>query len=178
MTIKASLFISLDGVIESPEAWHFEYFNDEMGDAVGALMGDAEATLLGRQTYDEFAAYWPNADPEDPFTAVMNGAKKYVVSTTLAEAGWENSTVVNGDVKTELEKLKQDTRLSTTGSATLVRWMLEQGLVDELHLMVHPVVVGSGKKLFEDGAKVPLKLASATQFSTGVMYLVYVPAES
>jgi dihydrofolate reductase len=99
-----------------------------------------------------------------------------VVSNTLTEAAWENSTVVNGDVPAELAKLKQDERLDTTGSATLVRWLLEQGLLDELHLFVHPVVVGHGKKLFADGAKVPLQLASATTFTTGVVHLVYGPA--
>jgi len=172
-TIQSSLFISLDGVIESPETWHFEYFNDEMGEVVGAAMSATDATLLGRQTYDEFAAYWPNADAADPFTEQMNGARKYVVSSTLTEPTWQNTTVVNGDVKAELNRLKQDTRLGTTGSATLVRWMLEQGLVDELHLLVHPVVVGRGKKLFADGAKVPLELRSANAFSTGVVHLVY-----
>ncbi len=174
-SIKASLFISLDGVIESPETWHFDYFNDEMGAVIGELMGDSDATLLGRQTYDEFAGYWPNADPNDPITGQMNGSRKYVVSTTLTEATWQNSSVISGDVKAELTKLKQDTRLGTTGSATLVRWLLEQGLVDELHLLVHPVVVGHGKKLFADGAKVPLKLVSATTFTTGVLHLVYAP---
>jgi dihydrofolate reductase len=99
------------------------------------------------------------------------------VSTTLADATWENSTVVRGDVTAELTKLKQNTRLSTTGSATLVRWLLEQGLVDELHLFQHPVVVGHGKKLFTDGAKVPLALASAITFTTGVLHLVYGPAK-
>jgi RibD C-terminal domain len=108
-------------------------FNGEMGAAVGALMGDSEATPLGRQTYDEFAAYWPNADPNDPLTAVMNGARKYVVSNWLADATWEKSTIVRGDVSAELLKLKHDTGLSTTGSATLIRWMVERGLVDELH---------------------------------------------
>ena len=173
--IKSNLFISLDGVIESPEAWHFPYFDDQMGAIVGEAMSGNDATLLGRQTYDEFAAYWPNADPADPITAQMNGARKYVVSSTLPEAAWENSTVVTGDVAAELTALKQDTRLSTTGSATLVRWLLEQGLVDELHLLVHPVVVGSGKKLFTDGAKVPLTLVSSTTFETGVLHLVYAP---
>ena len=174
--IKSSLFISLDGVIEAPETWHFEYFNDEMGAVVGELMAENDATLLGRQTYDEFAGYWPNADPSDPFTAAMNGARKYVVSTTLTDAGWENSSIVSGDVKAALTELKHETRLGTTGSATLVRWMLEQGLVDELHLLVHPVVVGHGKKLFADGAKVPLQLVSSTTFTTGVLHLVYAPA--
>ena len=156
--IKSGLFISLDGVIEAPETWHFPYFNDQMGAAVGELMSGNDATLFGRQTYDEFAGYWPNADPSDPMTGVINGGRKYVVSTTLTEASWENSSVISGDVAAELTKLKADTRLGTTGSATLVRWLLEQGLVDELHLLVHPIVVGHGKKLFADGATVPLKL--------------------
>jgi dihydrofolate reductase len=174
-SIKSSLFISLDGVIEQPETWHFDYFNDEMGAVVGELMGGSDATLLGRQTYDEFAGYWPNADPSDPITGQMNGSRKYVVSTTLTDAAWENSTLISGDVKAELAKLKQDNNLGTTGSATLVRWLLEEGLIDELHLLVHPVVVGHGKKLFADGAKVPLKLVSATTFTTGVLHLVYAP---
>jgi dihydrofolate reductase len=175
-SIKSTLFISLDGVIESPETWHFDYFNDEMGAAIGELMAGNDAMLLGRQTYDEFADYWPKADANDPLTAKMNGSRKYVVSNTLTEAAWENSTVVNGDVKAEIAKLKQDNQFGTTGSATLVRWLLEEGLVDELHLLVHPVVVGRGKKLFADGAKVPLKLVSATTFRTGVLHLVYAPA--
>jgi dihydrofolate reductase len=174
-SITSSLFISLDGVIESPETWHFDYFNDEMGAAVGELMGGSDATLLGRQTYDEFAAYWPNADPNDPITGQMNGSRKYVVSNTLTHPTWENSTAISGDVKAELTRLKQDTRLGTTGSATLVRWLLQEGLVDELHLLVHPVVVGRGKKLFADGAKVPLRLVSATTYTTGVLHLVYAP---
>jgi dihydrofolate reductase len=111
-------------------------------------------------------------------TGVMNGARKYVVSNTMTEATWENSSVITGDVAAELTKLKADTRLGTTGSATLVRWMLEQGLVDELHLFVHPIVVGHGKKLFADGATVPLKLVSSTTFDTGVLHLVYSRAES
>lgn len=177
-SITSSLFISLDGVIESPEKWHFPYFNDEMGAVVGEQMGKADATLLGRQTYDEFAAYWPSADPQDPFTAQMNGARKYVVSNTLESADWENSSVVTGDVKAGLEALKVDHHLGTTGSATLVQWMLEQGLVDELHLLVHPIVVGTGKKLFTDGATVPLTLVSSTTFSTGVLHLVYTAAHA
>jgi dihydrofolate reductase len=175
--IKSSLFISLDGVIESPETWHFPYFDDQMGAVVGELMSGNDATLLGRQTYEEFAGYWPNADPDDPITEAMNGARKYVVSNTLTEATWENSSVVTGDVAAELTRLKADIRLGTTGSATLVRWLLEQGLVDELHLLVHPIVVGHGKKLFADGATVPLKLVSSTTFDTGVLYLVYARAD-
>ena len=175
--IKSGLFISLDGVVEAPETWHFPYFNDEMGAVVGELMSESDATLIGRQTYDGFAAYWPNADPNDPMTAAMNSARKYVVSTSLSEATWENSSVITGDVAAELTRLKADTRLGTTGSGTLVRWMLEQGLVDELHLLVHPIVVGHGRKLFEEGATVPLELVSSTTFDNGVLHLVYTGAE-
>ena len=175
-SINSALFISLDGVIESPETWHFDYWNDEMGDVVGALMAGNDAMLLGRTTYQGFAEYWPTADPGDPITKQMNTAQKYVVSNTLTEATWENSTIVAGDVKAELTRLKQDKQLGTTGSAVLVQWLVEQELVDELHLLVHPVVVGQGQKLFADGAKVPLKLVSGTTFETGVMHLVYAPA--
>jgi dihydrofolate reductase len=176
--IKSGLFISLDGVIEAPETWHFPYFNDAMGAVVGELMRESDATLIGRNTYDGFAAFWPNADPDDPMTAAMNGARKYVVSNTLTDATWENSSVISGDVAAELATLKTDTRLGTTGSATLVRWLVEQRLVDELHLLVHPIVVGHGKKLFEDGATVPLTLISSTTFDNGVLHLVYTPADT
>jgi dihydrofolate reductase len=172
--IKAGLFISLDGVIEAPQTWHFPYLDEQMGAAVGALMGGNDATLLGRHTYDEFASFWPSADPADPMTQAMNGGRKYVVSTTLEEAGWENSTVIGFS---ELAALKETTALGVTGSATLVRSLVEQGLVDELHLLVHPIVVGHGKKLFTDGATVPLALVSSDTFSSGVVHLVYAPAD-
>ena len=179
--IKSGLFISLDGVIEAPEEWHFPYFDDQMGAVVGELMAN-DAMLLGRKTYDGFAEYWPQADPDDPMTATMNGARKYVVSTTITDPEWENTTAINpastGDVAEELARLKQDTRLGTTGSAQLVQWMLEQGLVDELHLLVHPIVVGHGQKLFADGATVPLQLVSSTTFDSGVLHLVYAGSDS
>ena len=171
--IKSSLFISLDGVIEAPETWHFPYFNDQMGAVVGEQMSGNDAMLIGRHTYEAFAGYWPTADPGDPTTEVMNGTRKYVVSNTLTEPTWQNTSVISGDVAAELTQLKADTRLGTTGSATLVRWLLERGLVDELHLLVHPIVVGHGKKLFEDGATVPLTLLSSTAFDSGVLHLVY-----
>jgi dihydrofolate reductase len=175
-SINAGLFIALDGVIEAPQTWQGDYFNDEMGAAVGGLMAGNDAMLLGRQTYDEFAAFWPNADPADPTTAQMNGTPKYVVSTTLEKADWENSTVVSGDIKAELLELKQDKQLGVTGSATLVRWLLQEGLIDELHLLVHPLTVGAGKRLFEPGQKLQLRLIDSTTFSTGVVHLVYGPA--
>src|SRR5260370_17353301 len=173
---KGGLFIAVGGVVEAAQTWHFEYFNDEMGAAVVGMMTGSDAMLLGRQTYDEFASYWPGADPADPTTAQMNGTPKYVVSTTLENADWENSTVVSGDVKAELLKLKQDKQLGVTGSPTLVRWLLQQGLIDELHLLVHPVAVGAGQRLFEPGEKVELRLIASTTFSTGVLHMVYGPA--
>src|SRR5690348_9673802 len=140
--IVSGLFISLDGVVEAPQTWHFPYFDDEMGAAVGALMSSGEAMLLGRRTYEEFASYWPTAT--DEMADQMNGTPKYVVSTTLTSADWQNSTLINGDVAKELTRLKEEPggNLNITGSATLVRSLLREGLLDELHLLVHPLVVG------------------------------------
>ncbi|MFC7621273.1 dihydrofolate reductase family protein [Microlunatus sp. GCM10028923] len=172
-SLKASLFISLDGVTEDPDTWHFPYFDDQMGEIVGRLMGEAEATLIGRKTYEEFAAYWPDADPDDPITQQMNGSRKYVVSTTLTEPDWQNTAVINGDIAAELTSLKADTNLGTAGSPTLVRWLVEQGLADELHLLLHPVVAGRGQTLFGDSKSVPLTLLDSTALDSGVVHLVY-----
>ena len=152
--VIASEFVSLDGVMESPDQWHFPYFNDEMGEAIEAAMAQADAMLMGRVLYEEWAAYWPQQDPEEnPFAARMNGIQKYVVSTTLQEPlEWNNSTLINGDVAKEITKLKQlpGKDISISGSGALVRSLLQDDLLDELRLMVHPIVVGSGKRLFED----------------------------
>lgn len=175
--IKAGLFVSVDGVVEAPETWHFPYFDDDMGAVVGGLM-DNDATLLGRVTYEGFAEYWPAADPADPTTELMNSAKKYVVSNTLTETAWQNSTLIPGDAAFEaLTKLKADTRMGVTGSVSLVRWLLEQGLLDELHLLVHPIVVGHGQRLFADGATMPLRLVSSVAFGSGVVHTVYAGAD-
>jgi dihydrofolate reductase len=137
-------------------------------------MAGNDAMLIGRRTYDEFASFWPSADPDEPYTAQMNGTRKYVVSTTLTSPEWENCTVVSGDMRAELARLKQDNNLGTTGSGILVRWLLEQGLVDELHLLIHPLVVGKGRKLFDgEGTQVPLELRSSATFTTGVIHAVY-----
>ncbi|MCW6009620.1 dihydrofolate reductase family protein [Micromonospora sp. CPCC 205371] len=174
--IVAGFFISLDGVVEAPETWHFPYFNDEMGGAVQAMMG--EAMLLGRRTYEGFAEYWPNST--DEFADHMNNTPKYVVSQTLTSADWQNSTLISGDVVKELTRLKEEPggTISTTGSGTLVVSLLREGLIDELHLLLHPIVVGSGKRLFDDGAQVPLRLIDSKTFSTGVLHLVYERADS
>jgi dihydrofolate reductase len=177
--IVAGLFISLDGVVEAPNTWHFPYFNDEMGAAVGAQMSAGDTLLLGRRTYEEFASFWPDQSEDDPFAAKMNNSRKIVVSTTLEEATWKNSTLIRDDVAASIRRLKEEegSQIGMTGSGTLVRWLLDEGLLDELHLFMHPLVVGSGKRLFPDGQRVPLQLAQSQTFSTGVLYLVYVPAE-
>jgi dihydrofolate reductase len=121
--IVAGEFISLDGVVEAPNEWHFPYFNDEMGEAVDSDMSAVDAMLLGRQTYEEFAAVWPNRPSDEPGTDFMNNTPKFVVSTTLKSVEWRNSTLIEGDVAEELTRLKQQPGgdISVVGSPTLVR---------------------------------------------------------
>ena len=174
--IVAALFISLDGVVESPNEWHFPYFNDEMGAVVASQMEAADTMLLGRRTYEEFAAFWPNQSGDDPFAARMNNTPKVVVSTTLDTVTWQNSTLISGNVTEELTNLKQQPgkNIGMTGSGTLVHSLLRDGLLDELHLLLHPIVVGSGKRLFPDGSeRIPLRLVDAQTFGTGVLHLTY-----
>jgi dihydrofolate reductase len=175
--IVSNFFISLDGVVESPDQWHFPYFNDEMGAAVGHGMETAGAFLMGRKLYEEWAAYWPQQSDDEPFASFINNATKYVVSNTLTEATWNNTTVVSGDVAAGLKKIKEHTEgdLAMSGSATLVRRLLAGGLLDELNLLVHPIVVGRGQRLFEDTPTHPLRLVSSETFQTGVLHLVYAP---
>lgn len=175
--IVAGLFISLDGVVESPEKWQLSYFNDEMGQAVGSLIAAGDTLLLGRRTYEEFAASFGDT-VGDPNADQMNTTPKVVVSTTLDTLTWQNSTLLCGNVAEEITKLKQrpGKDINISGSATLIRSLLRDNLLDELHLLVHPVIVGSGKRLFEEiGERVSLRLADAQTFSTGVLHLTYVP---
>ena len=179
--IVAAEFLSLDGVMESPDQWHFPYFNDEMGRAVGEGFAASDALLMGRVLYEEWAAYWPNQNPEEnPVAATMNGVRKYVVSTTLEEPLERNNTsLIRENVAEELSELKRQPGkdIVISGSGALVRSLLDGGLIDELKLMVHPVVVGSGKRLFEEGERqTALDLVDSRTFSTGVVYLTYRPA--
>ena len=181
----ASELVSLDGVVESPQNWHFPYFNDQMAEAIGAAMGASDAMLLGRVTYEEFAAFWPSqeaSDEDQEATDYLNNTPKFVVSKTLEEPlEWNNSTLIKGDVAEEITKLKGQPGkdISITGSPTLVRSLLQDDLLDELRLMVHPIVVGSGKRLFEDGSdQKALQLVDSKIFSTGVLYLTYQPQQS
>ena len=181
--VVASELVSLDGVMESPEKWSFQFHNDEMAEADASGMAAADAMLLGRVTYQEFATYWPYQNSaEQPHTDYLNNTPKYVVSETLQEPlEWQNSTLINADVAEEIAKLKRQPGkdISIVGSGTLVRSLLEDDLLDELRLMVHPIVVGSGKHLFEEGGdQRALKLVDSKTFSTGVLYLTYQPAQS
>lgn len=176
--IVANFFISLDGVVEAPDQWHFPYFDDDMGAAVGEGFARSDAMLMGATNYREWAEYWPSS--EDEIAATMNGLTKYVVSDSLESADWSNTTLLRraeaGDRLREL-KAGPGKDIALSGSATLVRWLLSEGLLDELNLLVHPLVVGSGAHLFEEGTpRLPLTLASSTAFGSGVVHLVYRPA--
>ena len=178
--VTAGLFVSLDGVVESPERWQLPYFNDEMGKVVGAAMGAMDAMILGRVTYQEFASYWPGVSAQDqPFAGHMNNTPKYVVSGTLeGPLEWNNSTLIRDNVADEIARLKQQPgkNIGITGSAKLVQSLLQDDLLDELGLMIHPVVVGAGKRLFgEGGGLKALKLVGSKTFSTGVVSLTYRP---
>ena len=180
--LVASLFVSLDGVMEAPETWHFPYFAENMGAAIGEAIASTDAFLLGRRTYDEWAAYWPTQSSEgNPMAAAINGLPKYVASRTLDEVSWENSTLLDGDLAGAITKLKREPGkdISVSGSATLVRSLLAEGLLDELRLMIHPVVVGRGRRLFEDGTPhSPLELVASEAFPTGVLNLTYRPSNT
>jgi dihydrofolate reductase len=179
--IVAGLFVSLDGVIESPDQWHFPYWSDEMGEVVGAQMAAADTMLLGRVTYQEFAAYWPRQGSDVELADHMNTTPKLVVSTTLDRVEWQNSTLIRSNVAAELARRKQEPGkdIAITGSATLVRSLLRDDLLDELRLLVHPVVVGHGKRLFEqEGYQKGLELVDARTLRKGVLSLVYRPARA
>ena len=183
--IVVTEFISLDGVIEAPGGgedfkhggWTFEIGRGAEGDKFKLdELFEAEAQLLGRRTYDGFAAAWPKMNDEAGFAEKMNGMPKYVVSSSLENAEWNNTTVLSGDFAAEIAKLKHevDGVILVAGSAQLVQGLLEHGLVDELRLMVFPVVLGSGKRLFGESAeKTPLKLTGSKTVGDGIAILTY-----
>jgi dihydrofolate reductase len=171
-------FLSLDGVMESPEEWAFSYSNAEMEEENASGMEASDAMLLGRVTYQEFASYWPYQNSADqPFTDYLNNVPKFVVSTTLEEPlEWQNSTLIKGNVAEAIAKLKRrpGKDIAILGSGALVNTLMQHELIDELRLMIHPVVLGGGKRLFEDGGdQKGLKLVNSKTFSTGVVYLTY-----
>jgi dihydrofolate reductase len=184
--IVAGLFISLDGVVEEPGDWHFPYFNDEMGAAVTATLGAADIVLFGRRTYDSFAGAWPEreaAGEEDAAMAkALGDVRKIVVSNQPLEFTWRNSEQLEGDLVQTVTALKNEPGEGTiglSGSVSVVRQLLAAGLLDELHLLVHPIAVRKGMRLFDEGERpIPLTLLSSETFKTGVLNLVYGPAGS
>jgi dihydrofolate reductase len=182
--ITAGLFISLDGVVEAPDQWHFPYFNDEMGAAVDATLGAADTVLFGRKTYDSFAGAWPEreaAGGDDAGLAkALGDARKIVVSNQKLEFSWRNSEQLEGDLVAAVIALKNEPggNIALSGSVSVVRQLLAAGLLDELHLLVHPIAVRKGMRLFDEGeTPIPLRLISSETFETGVLNLVYGPAE-
>lgn len=178
-TIHVHEFMSLDGVIDTP-TWTFEYgFDPRMGEAIGAVTQRSDGILLGRTTYEMFEPAWSQRTAEDdPGAPFFNDTTKYVVSSTLTDPTWRNSEVVGGYDPDVIRKLKAgvDGDLYVSGSGTLVRAMLADGLVDELHLFVFPLTRGSGPRLFpHDAAAAKLSLATTETYDNGVVYLAYRP---
>jgi dihydrofolate reductase len=175
----AGIFMTLDGVVESPEKWQLRYFDDELGELIETAAANADAMLLGRRTYEEFASFWPSQNGDDPMADYMNDTPKYVVSSTLTELDWRNSILVSGNVAETVDALKRQPggNIQIYGSPTLVRSLLRDGLLDQLDLLVHPIVVGGGQRLFEDGDYgTMLRLVASRTFDTGVLALTYAPA--
>ena len=185
--IVVTEFVSLDGVMEDPGGsehtkhggWTFKFSRGEDGNKFKMdEVNDAEAQLLGRVTYEGFAEAWPKRSG-DPFSAKFNSMPKYVVSHTLKKAEWNNSTILSGEVVEEVKKLKQRLKgdILVSGSAKLAQTLISNDLVDQLNLMVFPVLLGSGKRLFGDTPDMKtLKLAESKTVGDGVLILVYRPA--
>ncbi len=177
--VVAGLFMALDGVVEAPYQWQFDHFDDDMMAEMNAHLAAQDAVLLGRVTYAEWAPYWPTSTDE-PFASHINNVSKYVVSTTLEKVEWKNSTLIKGNLAEAIARLKQQSgkNIAVAGSPTLVRSLLHSGLLDELTLMIHPVIAGKGKHLFQDSdALKRLKLTGSKTTRTGVLIVTYQPAE-
>jgi dihydrofolate reductase len=172
--IVVTEFLSLDGVMEEP-AWTAPYWNDDVAQFKSEESYASDALLLGRVTYEGFAVAWPES--EDEGADQMNNIRKYVVSTTLDKAEWNNSHIIKGNVVEEISKLRQQKGkdILVYGSATLVQTLMQHDLVDRYRLLVYPVVVGKGRPLFKDGTTATLKLVEARSVGSGVVALVYEP---
>ena len=182
-TITASMFMALDGVVDKDVGnCHFPYFNEEMGRAVDRTH-DADVMLFGRVTYDSFAGAWPGreaaGEADAEFARKLGDMRKIVVSRKPLEFTWRNSEQLQGSLAEGVTALKADPsirRIALSGSVSVVRQLLAAGLLDELHLFIHPVLAGTGLRLYQDGLpERPLRLLSSQPFATGVIYLVYAP---
>jgi dihydrofolate reductase len=184
-TIVSTLFLSLDGVAEIDPAWHFPYFDEAMGAAVGEDYRDVDVLLLGRVTYDSFAGAWPEreaAGGEDAaFAKELGDTRKVVATRGEQDLGWRNVERVRGDLVDHVRALAAEPgvdKVLVAGSISVVRQLLAAGLLDELRLLVHPVAARHGQRLFDEGETiVPLRLLSSQAFPTGVLRLVYAPGE-
>jgi len=167
-------FLSLDGVMEQP-AWTVPYQHDEIEQYKLAELVASDALVVGRVTYEGFASAWPSITDEHGFADRMNNYPKYVVSTTLQKGTWNNSHLIKANIPDEIAKLKQQSGrdILVGGSGTLVQTLIQHNLVDEYHLLIYPVVLGSGKRFFLDGSKTTLKLVETKTFPTGVVALTY-----
>lgn len=167
-------FLSLDGVMEAP-AWTFPYWNDEIATFKGEETNADQDLLLGRVTYQGFAAAWPNS--KDEGAPYFNNARKYVVSSTLDTLDWNNSVLINGNIVDEITNLKQQdgSDLVVHGSAMLAQTLMQHDLVDRIRLLVYPVVIGKGKRLFQEGTTATLNLVETRPMSSGVVGLIYEP---
>jgi dihydrofolate reductase len=173
--IVVTEFVSLDGVMEEPR-WTFRYWNDEIAKFKGEESSASDALLLGRVTYQGFAAAWPES--KDEGADYFNSARKHVVSKTLEEPlEWNNSTLIKDNIVEEITDLKQQDGKDITvhGSATLVQTLMQHDLADRYRLLVYPVIVGKGERLFKEGIPATLKLLGSQSFSSGVVALVYEP---
>jgi dihydrofolate reductase len=176
------LFISLDGVVEAPNEWQFDVMDDDMIGDITSQTDAEDAMLMGRVTYQEFASFWPTFTDE-PYASHINNIPKYVVSTTLDKVEWgnrEKPTLIKDNLPEAINKLKKQSgkNIGVSGSPTLVRSLLKQELLDELKLMIHPVLVGKGKHLFTDGGDLKkLQLVDSKVTSKGVAILTYRPAK-
>jgi dihydrofolate reductase len=173
--VIVSEFLTLDGIMESPNKWSLEYWCSDIAKFKFGELLSSDALLLGRITYEGFAAAWPDMTAEGEFADMMNGNKKYVVSTTLGHADWNNSHIINKDIYKEIEKLKglEGKDILVAGSSDLVNSLLQNKLIDEIQLLVYPVVYGKGKKLFQEGNMTKLELLESRSFETGVVLLRY-----
>jgi dihydrofolate reductase len=175
--IVVTEFLSLDGVMEEP-AWSLTYWNDTIARFKKKELFSSSAHLLGRVTYQGFAAAWPGRTDEEGFADRMNSLPKYVVSTTLEKGDWQGTTIIRENVVEEIMKIKgsSDGDFLVAGSATLVQTLLKHNLVDEIHLLVYPLLMGEGKRLFRDGiGKHDLRLIEMKSMGSNVILLVYGP---
>jgi dihydrofolate reductase len=179
MRLVATEYVSLDGVFEEPGHWSGPFFNDEAAQFKLAELQASDALLLGRRTYEGFAAAWPSFTDEMGFAAKMNSMPKYVVSSTLDRAEWPGSRLIKGNVAEEVRRLKQEPGqdLLLSGSAQLFNALMHEDLIDLYRFMLHPIVLGTGKRLFAEGDdKKALGLAQTKSFSSGIVILEYEPA--